>query len=45
MTEKDAFNQAFASHPVGVLIGIALIILVLFLGWALLINGWPRFKK
>ena len=41
----DVFEQAFAAHPVGVLLGIALILLVFFFGWALVTNGWPKFKR
>ena len=45
MTEDQAFNQAFANHPVGVLIGMALILIVFFIGLSLLWNGWPKFGK
>jgi hypothetical protein len=41
----EALKQAFINHPIGVLIGLSLIILMFFIGWSLLINGWPRFRR
>ena len=38
-------EQVFNIHPFAVLAGIALVLLVFFIGWGILINGWPRFKK
>jgi hypothetical protein len=45
MTEHQTLSQAFANHPVGVLIGIALIMIVYFIGLSLLFHGWPKFGK
>ena len=42
---EEAIKQAFIQHPFGVLIGIALIIFVIYIGFSLLANGWPNFKK
>jgi hypothetical protein len=35
----DVFEQAFAAHPVGVLLGLAVILIAFFLGTSLLYNG------
>lgn len=41
----DVVLQAFAEHPVGVLFGVGFCILCLYIGLALLFNGWPKSKK
>jgi hypothetical protein len=42
---EEILKQAFITHPFGVFAGIALIIICFFVGWGILINGWPKFKK
>jgi len=42
---EEVLKQAFVSNPLGVLAGIALIIICFFVGSGILINGWPKFKK
>jgi hypothetical protein len=41
----EIVKQAFINHPFGVLTGIALIVICFFVGLALLLNGWPKFKR
>lgn len=45
ITSNPALSQAFADHPFAVLAGVALVGFALFLGMAILYNGWPKFRK
>jgi uncharacterized membrane protein YphA (DoxX/SURF4 family) len=45
MDKNDALTQAFINHPFEVLVGIAIIIILFFVGYSLLIHGWPKFRK
>jgi hypothetical protein len=38
-------EQAFNLHPFAVMAGFALIILFFFIGWGILMHGWPKFGK
>jgi len=42
---EEIFMQAFAAHPVGIIFGFGFCILCLYLGIALLFNGWPKFRR
>jgi len=41
----EAFAQAFVAHPGAVLFGVGFCVLCLYVGLAVLFNGWPRFRK
>lgn len=46
MSEFDqVFMEIFAEHPVGILFGIGFIVLVMYFGLSLLLNGWPKRRK
>lgn len=45
ITSNPALSQAFVEHPFGLLAGVALVVFALFLGMAILYNGWPKFRK
>jgi len=45
MKENDVFSQVFANHPFEVFMGIAICILVFFIGWGILMHGWPKLRK
>ena len=43
--EEEILKQAFVNHPFAIFAGIALCVICFFAGWALLMYGWPKFRK
>ena len=45
MSEEQILAQAFVEHPAAVLFGAGFCILCLYVGLAILFNGWPEFRR
>lgn len=41
----EAFKQAFIQHPIGIILALGFCLLCFYVGVALIMNGWPKFRK